>query len=97
MKRPRDIPTLGSALDGALREYGLDRKVKEKEIFTRWDSIVGTAIATNAVPARFSGGTLWIRVASAAWRQELVLMREELRRTINSAIGTDLVREIVLR
>lgn len=97
MKRARTFATLGAALHGALRETGLEGKVKEKEIFTRWESIVGPAIANNAEPARFSGGTLWIRVSSAAWRQELVLMREELRGTINAALGTELVRELVLR
>ena len=85
------------ALHSALGEYGLERGVKEREVFLRWEEIVGKAIANNAHPSRLDQGRLWIRVSNAGWRQELSLMRTELINKINLAIGVEIVKEVMLR
>ncbi len=95
--RARIISDVGGALSGALDRYGLTRAIREREIFLRWEEIVGTAIANHAEPKRFRNGTLWVHVEDAAWRQELAGMRSDLAQRINTAIGEALVAEIVLR
>ena len=97
MIAPPSGSPLGRAMRDALHEFGLERKIKEKEIFIHWEEIVGSAIARHSAPKRFAGGKLWIAVEEAAWRQELSLMRAELVAKINGALGMALVEEIVLR
>jgi len=97
MKTLGTITTLSNALHTALAGRGLDRKMREQEIFIRWPEIVGTAVANNATPTRIHRGILWIRVQDAVWRQELSGMRMEVIRKINTALNDDIVKELRLR
>jgi predicted nucleic acid-binding Zn ribbon protein len=97
MKRYEKYCTVADALHSALAEYGLEKGIKEQEVFLRWEEIVGKAIANNARPSRLDQGKLWIRVNNAGWRQELSLMRVELINKINLAIGAEIVKEVILR
>jgi predicted nucleic acid-binding Zn ribbon protein len=89
--------SLNDALRGALDEFGMERKIREQQIFLRWKDIVGQAIANNSAPLRLRDGKLWIQVPQAVWRQELSMMRSELAEKINSALGCRIVEEIILR
>ena len=91
------ITPLGGALGDAFRQYGIERQIREREIFSRWSEIVGTTLARHSEPVRLQHGVLMIHVQNAVWRQELSLMRAELSSRINDAIGMELVKEIILR
>ncbi len=43
-----------------------------------WRRIVGMGVALRSRPVRFVRGTLWVRVASSAWAQELSLLQSTL-------------------
>lgn len=81
----------------ALAEQGLDRGIREQDLFLRWEEIVGSAIAKQAAPHRLRNGLLWMQVVDSAWRQELSLMRRELVAKINTALGEEIVKDIRLR
>ncbi len=38
-----------------------------------WEEVAGQAFARRTKPERFDKGTLWVRVATSAWAQELAL------------------------
>ncbi|MDH7515908.1 MAG: DUF721 domain-containing protein [Bacteroidota bacterium] len=97
MKRTTPIEPFGDALASALREFGLERGVREREIFLRWEEIVGTAVARRTKPQRFVDGRLTLHTSDAVWRQELILHREELRKKINAALPEPIVEEIIVR
>jgi hypothetical protein len=43
-----------------------------------WERAVGTRIARRARPHRIDRATLWVRVASAVWANELSLLAEDI-------------------
>jgi len=47
-----------------------------------WERAVGTRIARRAQPARLEKGVLIVRVAHAAWANELSLLAEDIRRQL---------------
>ncbi|MDT8325712.1 MAG: DUF721 domain-containing protein, partial [Bacteroidota bacterium] len=91
MKNPWHTARLGSALQRALEQQGMSRRIREQEVLLRWEEIVGTAIANHAEPERLRNGVLWLHVTDAAWRHELHLMRGGLVERINTAIGEQVV------
>ena len=97
MKRFSSPIPIAGALQEALREYGIERKMREQELLTRWVELAGTAVSNHASPSRFRDGILTLRVSDAAWRQELSLRREELRRMLNEALHDEIVMEVVFR
>lgn len=44
-----------------------------------WREAVGPAIVRRAIPQRLQDGTLYVRVATSAWAQQLSMLQETLR------------------
>lgn len=73
---------------GAVREYfakaGLQRRVDAASVVNDWAALVGPQLAEVTTPVSVDArGTLWVRVASAAWQQELHLTSREIIRELN--------------
>lgn len=85
---------LHDALGDLVRSLGIDRKLREYEAVTRWEEIVGDAIARVSKAAGIEKGVLIVRVNNGPWRNELSLMKESIIRKINAALGEAIVRDI---
>jgi hypothetical protein len=76
---------------------GLAERLREAEIWRIWPDVVGAALAARACPVRIINGTLTVAVSSAPWMQELRFMTAMMKEKLNSCLGTEVVREIVLK
>lgn len=88
-------------LSGLVQEnlvgLGLAERLREAEIWRIWPDVVGAALATRACPVRIINGTLTVAVSSAPWMQELRFMTAMMKEKLNSCLGAEVVREIVLK
>jgi predicted nucleic acid-binding Zn ribbon protein len=76
---------LGDLLAGYLRTAGLADRLEQAAAVEAWPRLVGPRIAEVAVPESVGAdGTLFVRVRSSAWRQELSLMTPEVLALINA-------------
>lgn len=97
-KRPKGRPEpLGGLLQSSLNGTSLGDRLKDLAVWRHWEQVVGPAIARRARPLRLSGGVLTVVVASAPWMQQLSFMKAELTQRLNTCLGEERVREIVLR
>lgn len=65
---------LGEALEAYLKRTGLKRRIDQAGIVDDWARIVGPQIArVTAAEGVSEDGVLFVRVATAAWLQELQL------------------------
>jgi predicted nucleic acid-binding Zn ribbon protein len=82
----RSRPTrLGEVLAGYLKSAGLAERVGQARLIDEWAALVGERIARSAAPESVTpDGTLFVRVKSSAWRQELSLMTPEVLALINA-------------
>lgn len=97
-KRPKGRPELlGSLLRTSFDGTGLGERLKDLVIWQHWEQVVGAAIARRARPLRLSGGVLTVVVGSAPWMQQLTFMKADLIARLNSCLGEERVREIVLK
>jgi predicted nucleic acid-binding Zn ribbon protein len=88
---------LGNAIVSVLERLGLAKKLRRYEVLELWPSIVGERIAEVSSAERLVGGKLFVRVDKAAWRNELMFLKEELIAKINATMKEDVVTEIVFR
>ena len=86
--------SIGDAVKEFLQSQGFTEKIEQADVIRMWPEIVGEQVASMTEAKRISKGLLTVKVADSAWRNELVYMRETLRRKINSRIGKDLVKDI---
>lgn len=69
-------------LSSALRVHGLDKRIARYRFVQHWEDIVGAPIAEVAKPECFSRKRLIVRVASAAWMQELTFQKPVILRRL---------------
>ncbi|MFZ2950257.1 MAG: DUF721 domain-containing protein [Desulfuromonadaceae bacterium] len=98
-KRPRmPFPRpLSRLVQENLVGLGLAERLREAEIWRIWPDVVGATLATRACPVRIINGTLTVAVSSAPWMQELRFMTAMMKEKLNSCLGAEVVREIVLK
>jgi predicted nucleic acid-binding Zn ribbon protein len=86
---------LSEVLSGWLTTSGLGKRLAQAGVVAAWPELVGPQIAQVAQADTVSAdGTLWVRVASAAWRQELQLMTPEIIARINAGRKTGRIERI---
>ncbi len=87
-------------LSKAITQWKKSSKTKETEnqaiIISSWEEILGSKIAENSQPLELRSGTLLVKVRESAWRYNLQFMRDEMKREINKALGSKIVKEIKL-
>ncbi len=95
--RMRYPKPLSDIYQEALAGLGLESRLRESEIWRLWREVVGSAIAQQAQPVRIIDGVLTVAVSSGPWMQELTFLKGMLKEKINSRLGSDVVRDIVLK
>ena len=89
------------AFNTALSEFAasvaITKKLREYNVLTSWETIVGEQIAKVAKPQRIDNRILLVAVASAPWRAELSMRRREIIEKINSAVGKKVLQDIRFR
>jgi len=95
MRRNKTI-TLGEALSDLIREYRLEKGLKEAEVLNIWESIAGKVITARTKRTYLRDGVLHIYLTSSVVRNELMMLRDSIKNRINSRAGEEVVREIVL-
>lgn len=77
--------SLSDLMPQVLRASGVADRVAQAEVLSRWASCVGERIARVAEPELITAdGVLFVRVTSAAWRQELSLMTRDIIAKLNA-------------
>ncbi len=84
-------------LEKVLSKYGLLEQYREQEPALLWDRVVGEQIARLARPIWVHDGVLFVAVPNHVVQHEFSLMREEFKKKLNTALGSERVREIRFR
>jgi predicted nucleic acid-binding Zn ribbon protein len=80
------VPTpLAEALTSYFKQAGLTKRVQQAGIIEEWAELVGPQIAMVTAPDSITpDGVLRVRVATAAWANELSLMSPKILARLNA-------------
>ena len=93
-KNDSPIERLGQVLDKSLKRLELSPRLDEYGVWPIWNETVGPTIARNAQPEKIRNGTLFVKVTSPVWMQQLQYMKEMISEKLNQRLKTDIVRNI---
>ena len=94
-ERRKKPASVGDVLAGVLRESGIAERVEQAKLIPEWPKLVGVQIAAVTEPTSITAdGTMFVRVTTNAWMNELSLMEPELLRALNSTEGRVPVKRI---
>lgn len=66
------------------------------KLWKKWPEFVGSSIAAVSEPVGFRNGQLIIWVKNSSWMQQMVFIKEQLRETLNTKLGTQEIQGIQL-
>ena len=95
--RSNNPQPLGELLEEVIERLGVEEKVDEARVIDAWDAIAGEQVRTVTESAWMKGGTFYVKISSAAWRQELHMNRRAWRQRINDELEKEVVAEMVFR
>lgn len=96
MRRTKAQP-IGDLLDSLFKSPDVARKIAEGSLPHIWREVTGEVVAASTRQVRFVRGTLYVHITSSILRNELMMQREALVRTINNRLGTTLVQSVVIQ
>lgn len=93
-KKEAQIEKVGEILQKSIQRMDLSRRLEEYGVWPIWNEVVGPTIARNAQPERIRQGTLFVKVPSPTWMQQLQYMKEMVREKLNQSLGREVVKNI---
>jgi predicted nucleic acid-binding Zn ribbon protein len=92
--RNHPVERLGAVLDESLKRLDLTPQLEAYGIWPVWDDVVGRPVARNAQPEKIRHGTLFVKVSSPVWMQQLQFMKELIAEKLNERLRAQVVRNI---
>jgi hypothetical protein len=87
--------SLGSAIKEFLRAYHLEEKYNQTSLVNSWENVVGRMVANHTKEIFVRNKTLFVRIDSAALRNELGYSREKIMRSLNKVVNAEVIDDIV--
>jgi predicted nucleic acid-binding Zn ribbon protein len=89
------------SLSEVLRDYvkgtSIEKKLKEVDIVQSWEELLGKTIAHYTKNISLKNRILYLEITSSVVKNELFMMREEIRRKLNEKAGEELVDKIIFK
>lgn len=95
--KKNNAESIGLLIRKYLRQESLEGPLNEQRLLNSWSEVVGPAITSYTKDLYIRNQTLVVHLSSAALRQELMMGRELLVRSLNQKVGAEVIRDIVFR
>jgi predicted nucleic acid-binding Zn ribbon protein len=95
-RKKKSTPTaVGEAIDHYFAASGLGRRLAQARVIPDWARLVGPQIAAVTTPESVApDGTLFVRVATSPWMNELQLKTPEIMARVNAGRGPGRIKTI---
>ena len=95
--RKSNTQSISAVLKSYVQENKMDRKLSELDLIKSWESVMGKTVARYTGNIYIQNSTLFIETTSPIVRNELLMMKEEIRVRLNELAGAELIRTIIFR
>jgi len=95
--RRSNTQSLSEVLKEYIKEARMERKLKEVDVVQGWEDLLGKTIAHYTRNIYIRNKVLYVEISSSVVKNELFMMREEIKRKINEKEGEELVKTIVFK
>lgn len=89
--------SMREAIRAFLKESNLEKPLKERQLVSSWESLLGKSIARATREIYIKDGKLYVSLTSSVIRNELYMLQDEIIRKLNEAAGEELLTGMVLK
>lgn len=95
--RKTNTQSISDVLKSYVQENKLGRKLNEMDLIKSWESVMGKTVARYTGNLYIQNSTLFVETTSPIVRNELLMMKEEIRVRLNEIVGEELIKTIIFR
>lgn len=95
--RKSNTEKLSDLIRGYVQENKLEKKLTEVDLISSWEELLGKTVARYTQDLRITNSTLFVKLSSPVVRNELLMMKEEIRKRLNERAGKEIISQIVFR
>lgn len=85
---------MGEILQQFLRQEGLETPLLQRRVVDAWEQVVGPTAARYTREKFIKNQVLFVKITSPALRQNLSMMRTQLTRRLNEAVGSSVISDV---
>ena len=95
--RRNDAEAIGDMIRKFFRVNGLESPLNEYRLVQAWKDVVGPVITRYTSNLYIKNQILYVHLTSSVLRQELMMGREMLVRSLNQQVGAQVIVNIIFR
>lgn len=95
--RKSNTQSISAVLKNYVQENHLDRKLSELDLIKSWESVMGKTVTRYTGNLYIQNSTLFVETTSPIVRNELLMMKEEIRVRLNEVAGAEVIKTIIFR
>jgi hypothetical protein len=88
---------IGSLLDEFVRANNLHHGLAEYRITKGWGELLGKSVAMATTSIYIKERKLFVKLHSSVYRNELIMIKEDLIRRLNEIAGADVIDDVIIR
>ncbi|MCQ2312812.1 MAG: DUF721 domain-containing protein [Paludibacteraceae bacterium] len=88
--------SIGQAIMDFLKENQLEQPLLERQLVAKWGEVMGALVSEMTRSVEIKNGVLYVKVKSAALRQQLFECRFEVVKKMNESVGAEVIRDVRL-
>lgn len=89
--------TLKEAIGEFMKSYHLDDKLLQKQLILSWNKVMGKMVANHTQNLTIRKKVLYVKLDSAALKNELSFSREKIMKALNNAVNAEVITDVVIQ
>ena len=90
----RDVQNIKDLILRNLRTQGLETPLLQKRLIDAWPTVMGDIIAGYTENVYIRNQTLFVHLTSPALRADLSMMRQNIVKKLNDAVGSQVIADV---
>jgi len=93
--RKKNTQKLSDVIQAFVKEKNLQKKFDEIDVISSWEKILGKTVSSYTERVSLYNGILFVKMKSPVVKNELMMMKEDIKKRLNEEAGSEAVKKIV--
>ncbi|MEG0949556.1 MAG: DUF721 domain-containing protein [Bacteroidales bacterium] len=93
----RNTESIGDVIRAFLKDANLESKIFEQKLLRAWPEVLGDEMAAYTSQLYIRNKTLYVQLTSSVLRNELMMCRTRLVKSLNERVGAEVINNIIFR
>ncbi len=90
----KEVKPISELLSQYLRRQGMETPLMQRRVVDLWDTLLGPTISQYTSEKFIKNQVLYVKILNPALRQDLNMMRSQLVKRLNDAVGSQIITDV---